>query len=168
MTTLILDMDSTLIYSGTGHTTADPSIRYEMRPHLREFLEGVNRLFDSVIIWSAGTEHYVTTIIDDVYKRLDIPRPKAVFTRRYCRYVSGDVVKPLIDLQQFYNFDMAKTLIVDDTPSTFVLNITNGVLISEYRGGAYDAGALLGLLSWFEQLIRADVSDFRMILKPEY
>lgn len=170
MTTLILDMDSTLICaeSGNGHQTDDPSIVYEMRPHLREFLSGANELFDNVIIWSAGTEHYVNTIIDDVYTRLEIERPKAVFARQFCRYVDGNFVKPLIDLQQFFKFDMAKTFMVDDTLSTLWLNMTNGIYISPYEGGAYDSGALLDLLQWFKRVMSSDVEDFRLLKKPVY
>lgn len=168
MSTIVLDMDLTLINSehNVGHTTADPNIKYEMRPHLREFLEGVNELFDNVIIWSAGTHRYVNTIIDDVYSRLRIPRPTAVFAREFCRYMSNGFVKPLIDLKQFIDIDLAKTFFVDDTLSTFSMNVTNALHITRYNGGAYDTGALRDMLAWFKTVI--DEDDYRLVFKPKF
>ncbi|KAG5468210.1 hypothetical protein LSCM1_02186 [Leishmania martiniquensis] len=87
--TLVLDIDETLIHTyGMHHhddskdKPSDPVLQgvslvdYNvlLRPHLREFLEEVNRLFE-VIFWTAGTASYCCAVLDALEQEvMQLPR----------------------------------------------------------------------------------------------
>ncbi|GET92222.1 nli-interacting factor, putative [Leishmania tarentolae] len=87
--TLVLDIDETLIHTygmslhdNSKDKTNDPAfqgvslIDYNvlLRPHLKEFLEEVNQLFE-VVFWTAGTASYCCAVLDVLEQQvMQLPR----------------------------------------------------------------------------------------------
>ncbi|CAJ1992479.1 PTP1-interacting protein [Leishmania donovani] len=87
--TLVLDIDETLIHTyamglhdDSKDRTRDPALQgvslidYNvlLRPHLKEFLEEVNQLFE-VVFWTAGTASYCCAVLDALEQQvMQLPR----------------------------------------------------------------------------------------------
>ncbi|CAG9581972.1 putative NLI-interacting factor [Leishmania major strain Friedlin] len=87
--TLVLDIDETLIHTyamglhdDSKDHTRDPALQgvslidYNvlLRPHLKEFLEEVNQLFE-VVFWTAGTASYCCAVLDALEQQvMQLPR----------------------------------------------------------------------------------------------
>ncbi|KAG5493904.1 hypothetical protein JKF63_01736 [Porcisia hertigi] len=87
--TLVLDIDETLIHTyGMSHHDNSKDQRFDtalqgialvnyhalLRPHLKEFLEEVNQLFE-VVFWTAGTASYCCAVLDALEQQvMQLPR----------------------------------------------------------------------------------------------
>lgn len=136
---IVLDVDGTLI-SEVLHEDE----KVCPRPYLKEFLLFVFQHFDSVNIWTAASQQWWNY----VYKKVifsHLPEGKT-FHRVWCErciYVV-DVddgyrrykCKPLQKYWKRKNWGMKKhnTLIVDDTPETYMQNHSNAIPILSYYG----------------------------------
>lgn len=143
---LVLDLDSTLIYSAeVPENSNDYNISFEdglkyktiLRPHLREFLEFAKEIFDKIIIWSAGKKDYVDKVVNiikfdfdkvmsfnDCYKTLD----------KYSDVSEYYFHKPLKEIWKDGIFDRTNTMIIDDRLDVARRNWANHIRIKRYLG----------------------------------
>ena len=152
---LILDMDETLIYSKINNYSiyADPI----PRPHLKEFLEFVFTNCKNVSIWTHGLKQWYDIVYEKVLKDL-IPEGKTfhfVRTREtpigsYDDFIqinkklykinpgisSISFLKPLLVIYKNYpdEYNKNNTFIIDDNPTTYLLNKENVIAIKPYNG----------------------------------
>jgi Dullard-like phosphatase family protein len=129
---LVLDLDETLV-----HTPDGGRAKTIKRPFVREFLRRAAKVFDEVVVFTAGTKEYASPILD----HLDPDR--SVFGRRYYRE-SCSVVKRgggfevVKDLTQLGEADLTRVRLVDNTPSTYSMQPGSGVPISSFYGDPED------------------------------
>jgi CTD nuclear envelope phosphatase 1 len=125
--TLVLDLDETLIHSTIK--TTEQGFDYQVpviienisyifyifkRPHVEYFLEKVSEWFD-VVIFTASLKQYAAPVIE----RLDTKRlVKGVLYRESCVLRNGNLIKDL----GFAGFDVATTIIIDNSPIAYSLN----------------------------------------------
>eukprot|EP01127_Copromyxa_protea_P002037 TRINITY_DN11921_c0_g1_i1.p1 TRINITY_DN11921_c0_g1~~TRINITY_DN11921_c0_g1_i1.p1 ORF type:complete len:216 (+),score=32.08 TRINITY_DN11921_c0_g1_i1:34-681(+) len=150
---LILDLDETLIRA----TQETPTYRYHFflenmclegtycsfyvtkRPHLDYFLEEAHKYFE-LVIFTAGVQDYADPLIDLI-------DPKGYITRRHyrdsCIYSGGHFVK---DLRLMQGIDLSRTLIVDNSPASYMNNPENAIPIEDFMGMDSKDSALLDLL----------------------
>uniref|UniRef100_A0A7N0RCN4 Mitochondrial import inner membrane translocase subunit TIM50 n=1 Tax=Kalanchoe fedtschenkoi TaxID=63787 RepID=A0A7N0RCN4_KALFE len=116
----------------------------QKRPFLHTFLERVEELF-RIIIFTAGTRDYVDHILD----KLD-PGRRFTSRRAYhysCIFSDDSYTEPV---------DLAKLVIVDNTPAVFhALQVNNGVPMKSWFGDPRDR-ELLFLLPFLKILAGAD------------
>lgn len=86
------------------------------RPHLKEFLLACRRIFKYIIIWCAGHEDYVNSLVDEIFR--DLPfRPDLVYTAKQTLFDidRGTIKSPvtLITKSVHMNLSMEKLLYID-------------------------------------------------------
>jgi len=109
------------------------------RPHMWEFLNFCDKYFDNVVIWSAGVEEYVYSIIKHIYKNKS-KFPKVIWSRKNCTDNKNHYHKPIKNLINYINkksylpFQIypQSTIIIDDKNYSFESNVDNGILIPPY------------------------------------
>jgi hypothetical protein len=121
MRNIILDLDSTLIYTCEGEKSREFFQKLELytknhflrgeiysfeivrnnrkiliwgvfRPGLRKFIDYCFEKFDNIIVWSAGHEDYVHYICRAIFGE-KIKKILRIFSRDYCDDVDGFIVK---------------------------------------------------------------------------
>ena len=156
---LVLDLDQTLIQSSelpiddyhfiyrTGYST----VWIKKRPGLDNFLSEIFDLYD-VAIWSYGTDDYVKLIIQAIAPTYDFV---FIWTRKRCTLRRISNVECNLDTgmpQNTYhikklskiwrkrtnNYNKYNTVVIDDTPITYINNYGNAIPIKEYNGQTYD------------------------------
>lgn len=153
-----------------------------VRPGTYEFLEFCFRYFRNVIIWSAGTEDYVRNIVKYIFRNL--PYPDDVLSRKFTNFVERNKInvteKPLQKIYDLYASDKnivgvrpEKTLIVDDTKSTFFHNQENAIHIPDYTPNMNDIleaedDCLYRIIDWLETKEVVNAKDVRLITKPQF
>ncbi|XP_036378625.1 CTD small phosphatase-like protein 3 [Megalops cyprinoides] len=165
--TLVLDLDETLVFSSlnvienaeyTFHThfqDHEYKVFMILRPHVKEFLQSMSKLFEMFVYTSAKKE-YAEKILDT----LD-PQKKLFRHRLYqedCACIFGHYVKDLDVLER----DLAKTAVVDNAPHAFPYHLMNMIPIKSWDGDPEDK-ELQKLMPYLEKLSEAD--DFRQVLK---
>ncbi|XP_066551922.1 CTD small phosphatase-like protein 3 isoform X1 [Amia ocellicauda] len=165
--TLVLDLDETLVYSSlkeiedAEHTFStrfqdqEYKVFLKVRPHAREFLESMAKRFE-IFIYTSAKKAYAEKILDI----LD-PQRKIIRHRLYqddCFCISGHYIKDLTVLKR----DLAKTVIVDNTPHVVPYHLMNMIPIQSWFGNRDDR-ELLTLIPYLEKL--SDAKDFRQVLK---
>ncbi|KAG9149142.1 hypothetical protein Leryth_003145 [Lithospermum erythrorhizon] len=168
--TLVLDLDETLV-----HSTLEPwndadftfpvhfnmkehQVYVKKRPHLSTFLERVAEMFE-IVIFTASESIYANQLLD----MLD-PDRKLISRRAYresCTFLDGSYTKDLTVL----GVDLAKIVIIDNSPQVFRLQINNGIPIKSWFDEPSDS-ALLSLLPFLETLACAD--DVRPIIAERF
>ena len=183
--TVVLDMDETLIHSISSFASPfqrhrsgryspvkkacksirvplplGDTIKVNMRPGLDKFLRSLSKKYE-VIVYTAGLKDYAGPLLD----KLD-PEGKYFRHRLYresCAYIERDglYVKNL----SFLRRDLARTVLVDNSPHSFLLNLNNGIpVISFYDDGA--DGVLRKLADTLHDLNECD--DVRKKLKKVF
>jgi len=128
------------------------------RPHLQEFLIFCFSYFKIVAVWTAGKKQYAEAIVDAIFR--DIRPPHIIFT--YNDILMGTsqyVQKPLINMINAHPrvkqlMTLKNTIALDDNPTTFSVNPSNGILIPEYNPAcsvsalSRDDPTLLQLKGW--------------------
>ncbi|XP_020574354.1 CTD small phosphatase-like protein 2 isoform X2 [Phalaenopsis equestris] len=164
--TLVLDLDETLVHSTLEHCEdADFSfpvffnmkqhtVYVRRRPYLQMFLERVAQIF-RVVIFTASQSIYAEKLLNI----LD-PERKLIsqcFYRESCVFSDGSYTKDLSIL----GVDLAKVIIIDNSPQVFRLQVDNGIPIKSWFDDPADQ-ALTSLLPFLESL--AYVDDVRPLI----
>lgn len=168
--TLALDLDETLVHSSLDHcddadftfpvysSLKEHTVYVKKRPYLRAFLEKVSEMFQ-VVIFTASQSIYAKQLLDI----LD-PDGKIISRRAYresCIFTDGSYTKDLTVL----GVDLAKIVIIDNSPQVFRLQVNNGIPIKSWFDDPLDC-ALITLLPFLETLV--DVEDVRPIIAKRF
>ncbi|KAJ8761186.1 hypothetical protein K2173_001242 [Erythroxylum novogranatense] len=169
-TTLVLDLDETLVHSTLEHcddadftftiffNMKEHIVYVKQRPYLHAFLERVADMFE-VVIFTASQSIYAGQLLDI----LD-PEKKLISRRVYresCIFSDGTYTKDLTVL----GVDLAKVAIIDNSPQVFRLQVNNGIPIKSWFSDPSDC-ALIALLPFLEMLVDAD--DVRPIIAKRF
>ncbi|KAK8950140.1 hypothetical protein KSP40_PGU017163 [Platanthera guangdongensis] len=168
--TLVLDLDETLVHSRLEHCDdADFSfpvffnmkqhtVYVRRRPHLQMFLEKVAQMF-RVVIFTASESIYAERLLNI----LDPDRMliSECFYRESCVFSDGSYTKDLTIL----GVDLAKVVIVDNSPQVFRLQVDNGIPIKSWFDDPADQ-ALKSLLPFLESLAYTD--DVRPLISGAF
>lgn len=168
---IVLDLDETLIHS-SDHKLVDLQYiglftQYSFvyfvykRPYVDDLLDFCFEHFD-VGVWTAGSKEYANLIIPLLFGKR---KPVFVFSEDRCtiKYYSSSCrnefskiseisIKKLKKIWQKRYYQKDFTLVVDDTPTTFVNNYGNAILVYKWMGDPKDK-ELLYLKNYLKQLL---------------
>lgn len=161
--TLILDLDETLVHvvnvkdgpdvvleADDGNEEGPVLIPVKLRPHVREFLRSMSKIFE-ILIFTASSYLYARTIID----YLD-PTGKwigEILSRVHCTEIKNKFA--LKDLRVIKNRDLKNMVLVDNLSHSFGLHIDNGIPILEFVNDTEDVELKL-LAQYLQELAKAD------------
>ncbi len=147
---LILDLDSTLLYS--SEAPLDTPYDFEafdyhvyIRPHAREFVARCFELF-AVAVWTTAVQQYAERMIEEIFP--DGTSLEFLWDRSRCGQIyDPDMRVPIYikDLAKVKKLGWSKDdiLIVDDTPETAQRNYGNLVPVDGFYGDPDDNELLL-------------------------
>uniref|UniRef100_A0A7S0HXH6 FCP1 homology domain-containing protein n=1 Tax=Hanusia phi TaxID=3032 RepID=A0A7S0HXH6_9CRYP len=159
--TLILDLDETLVHSSFKPVPgADWVVPVEIdgtvhrvfvckRPGLDNFMRRVAKLFE-VVVFTASLDKYANPVLD----LLERSAPKSVhfrLFREHCVFTNGVLVKDLTRLGR----DPRQVILVDNSPSSYMLQPENAIPISSWFDSQTDQQLPL-LIPWLEKLAGED------------
>lgn len=169
---LILDLDETIIWATEEDTSEGFDFwafeyRIRKRPHLDAFLRDVARWYH-LAVWSSSGDEYARMVVEHVF-RGEIPI-RFVWARSRCTRrlseITGEVyfVKDLKKVKR-QGFDLARVLLIDDSPEKVERNYGNHLRLRVYEGQSDDRELLdvLPFLKWLK-----DQEDFRKIEKRQW
>ncbi|XP_051914337.1 carboxy-terminal domain RNA polymerase II polypeptide A small phosphatase 2-like [Hippocampus zosterae] len=156
---VVIDLDETLVHSSFKPiSNADFIVPVEIegtthqvyvlkRPYVDEFLQRMGELFECVL-FTASLAKYADPVTDllDQYSVF-----RARLFRESCVFHQGCYVKDLSRLGR----DLRKTLILDNSPASYIFHPNNAVPVLSWFDDVDDA-ELLNLLPVFEELSRAE------------
>ncbi|KAL6609452.1 hypothetical protein ACP70R_039421 [Stipagrostis hirtigluma subsp. patula] len=167
---LVLDLDETLVHSKLdpcdnfdftlkiSFNMGDHTVYVRQRPHLEMFLEQVAQMFE-VVIFTASERVYAEPLLD----KLD-PNRKLISRRLYresCTFSGGSYIKDLT----IFGVDLAKVVIIDNTPQVFQLQVHNDVPIESWFDDPTDL-ELVEILAFLATLV--DAEDVRPIISKTF
>lgn len=139
---LVLDLDETMGHLVLSRTEGEPAV-FVLRPYLRDFLACMSRSFDEVVVFTAGTRDYAEPIINS-FDPVVGPNGRKLLNRRYYR----DMCTPMPDgtfakdLRLLGEQDLARVLLLDNSPSSYALQPQCGVPIESFYGSKDDIALL--------------------------
>jgi len=128
------------------------------RPGLDAFLQRAAALFE-VVVFTASQRPYADRLLDTLDPGRRLVRHR-IF-REGCTLSGGAYVKDLRGLRR----DLGRTLLVDNSPQAFALQLGNGVPIDSFLGSPDDT-ELETLMPFLERATRA--SDVRALVRDEF
>jgi len=149
ITNIILDMDGTLLDNTVNYGLFDSQVKCETRPiarpYLKTFMEYVFEKFERVSIWTHGTKDWYDLCFEKVLQYV-IPRGEQfhfVITRNdepeYVQTYNMPRAKPLTEIYAKYpEYNEFNTIVIDDMPYTYVLNIDNAIPIKSFSFDSLD------------------------------
>ncbi|KAL3339348.1 hypothetical protein AABB24_028125 [Solanum stoloniferum] len=169
-TTLVLDLDETLVHStlepcddadftfSVNFNLKDHTVYVRCRPHLRDFMDRVSSLFE-IIIFTASQSIYAEQLLNVLDPKRKVFRHRVY--RESCIFVDGNYLKDLSVLGR----DLAHVIIIDNSPQAFGFQVDNGIPIESWFDDRYDK-ELLSLLPFLESLV--GVEDVRPIISSKF
>ncbi|XP_057677557.1 carboxy-terminal domain RNA polymerase II polypeptide A small phosphatase 2 isoform X2 [Corythoichthys intestinalis] len=136
----VIDLDETLVHSSF-------KVYVLKRPYVDEFLRRMGELFECVL-FTASLAKYADPVTD-LLDRHGVFRTRLF--RESCVFHQGCYVKDLSRLGR----DLHKTLILDNSPASYIFHPNNAVPVMSWFDDADDA-ELLNLLPVFEELSQAE------------
>lgn len=159
--TIVLDLDETLVHSSIVPlpcydfiVEAGTEIFYVLkRPGVDRLLKELGKKFE-LVLFTAGVREYASAVVD----RIDPHRN--IIHRLYrdsCSLICGQYVKDLSLLGR----DLERTIIVDDTPTAYMLHPRNGLALRPFCDNLSDTDTeLSSVLNFFR--VAYDYEDMRM------
>lgn len=156
---VVIDLDETLVHSSFKPiSNADFIVPVEIegtthqvyvmkRPYVDEFLQRMGELFECVL-FTASLAKYADPVTDHL-DQCGVFRARLF--RESCVFHQGCYVKDLSRLGR----DLQKTLILDNSPASYIFHPKNAVPVLSWFDDLDDA-ELLNLLPLFEELSQAD------------
>ncbi|KAI4986655.1 hypothetical protein ZWY2020_019285 [Hordeum vulgare] len=169
-TTLVLDLDETLVHSTlepcedsdftfpVRFNLRDHTIYVRCRPYLKDFLERVASMFE-IIIFTASQSIYAEQLLNVLDPKRRLFRHRVY--RESCVYVEGNYLKDLSVLGR----DLSRVVIVDNSPQAFGFQLDNGIPIESWFDDPNDK-ELLALLPFLESLV--GVEDVRPFIATKF
>ena len=172
--TLILDLDETLIHSSYKPFNIKNDIIIKMkspkafddkhflvhvlkRPYVDIFLSIVCDIFE-VVIFTASMQEYANPILDEIDAEKKI---KYRLFRDHCIKVEKDKYIKNLNL---LGRDLKNVIIIDNNPTSYILNVSNGLPISSWESCQSD-NELIKLIPLLQFLSKNNVVDVRPIIQ---
>lgn len=169
-TTLVLDLDETLVHStlepcddadftfSVNFNLEDHKVYVRCRPYLKEFMERVAGLFE-IIIFTASQSIYAEQLLNVLDPKRKVFRHRVY--RESCVFLEGNYLKDLSVLGR----DLARVVMIDNSPQAFGFQVDNGIPIESWFDDRSDH-ELLSLLPFLESLI--GVEDVRPLISKKF
>ncbi|CAJ1060858.1 CTD small phosphatase-like protein 2 [Xyrichtys novacula] len=165
--TLVVDLEETLMFSSlsvieeaeytfyTSFQDHQYKVYMILRPHVREFLQSMAKIYE-LFVYTCAKKEYAKKILNILDPQRKLFRH--CLYQEDCSCVLGHYVKDLNVLGR----DLAKTVVLDNSPHTYPYHLMNTIPIKSWSGES-DDGELQKLIPSMEKLSAAD--DFREVLK---
>ncbi|XP_071714471.1 uncharacterized protein [Rutidosis leptorrhynchoides] len=169
-TTLVLDLDETLVHStlepcvdadftfAVNFNLEDHKVYVRCRPYLKEFMERVAGLFE-IIIFTASQSIYAEQLLNVLDPKRKVFRHR-VF-RESCVFLEGNYLKDLSVIGR----DLSRVIMIDNSPQAFGFQVDNGIPIESWFEDRSDH-ELLSLLPFLESLVC--VEDVRPVIAKKF
>ncbi|KAK1415842.1 hypothetical protein QVD17_31630 [Tagetes erecta] len=169
-TTLVLDLDETLVHStlepcedadftfSVNFNLEDHKVYVRCRPYLKEFMERVADLFE-IIIFTASQSIYAEQLLNVLDPKRKVFRHRVY--RESCVFLEGNYLKDLSVLGR----DLARVVMIDNSPQAFGFQVDNGIPIESWFDDRSDKELLL-LLPFLESLV--GVEDVRPLIVKKF
>lgn len=143
----VFDLDNTLIYTVEDAPKNDHNWKCEstkcktiVRPHAKELIKSMQKLFKYVGIWSAGSKEYVDGVVENFFPEISFD---FVWNDNHCEHTfEGDPYfthKPLYKLwNHLKEGDHTNTIIIDDRIVIARRNMGNLILVPSFEGKSCD------------------------------
>jgi len=130
----------------------------KMRPYMDRFLRAVADKFE-VVVFTASQQVYADTLLDIIDPQRELIKHRLF--RDSCLLVEGNYLKDLNVLGR----DLAKTVLVDNSPHAFGYQVDNGIPIESWFDDPHDT-ELLKLAEFLDTI--QDVNDVRPLVRAHF